>query len=692
MSKNKNDATISALDSTDFQRQKNEWRKKSWSIPDLRGKKQEWFSAVTQLVELISNNQANDMDAIPHMDNISDPPTWRAYAPFLKGMGLATNQAGALYLSPDGAAFQKEPTKVHLANLIQDKTRLFGEVLVLLNSSASTVEEINKLLCEQYGLTWKNLSNTRRRMDWLEVLGLIQGVGNRKWEVTADGKEILKGWCIVSPEVLKSLDSNMKKIVIPEPPQEIASILQQLVESPDLHKKRSTYNIWAPSPNRIENLRVITQFATERVSKADYYHFIEDEFHLKASSVESMFPFLKAAELIEEVGRNIYLATPIAKAWLETGSDFDFVRILHANMQFVGEMIRFAEDDIVRNDVYTQAKKYGLNTEKARWIAGFLIEAGLLEEPQYLHLKATPTGCAFAATLPLADPLEELSSTEVNNEETVPISSPASEIDRIIDRLHTASRDPGAEGRQSGLAFEEAIAEIFRLMGFDAKRIGGSGDTDVVVRWRDQDRKSITAIVDGKSKSSGQVSHSDISDVAIDTHKDKNNAEYVAIVGPAFSGDTIRNHAKKKSFALITATELGDIARVSQTLGLSLDEIALIFQVPNGLSLLDELMSSKQRELDIISTVTAKFRKEQELIGGLSPRDLFLLLRDTNVSPSLEELLNVFETLSKPEIGVLTATNSTSSPENTIYILHNEKKAVNRLHALANAVDRGLTE
>lgn len=692
MIENKGSIAISEFDPADFQRQKNEWRKKSWSIPDMRGKKQEWFSAVTQLVELISNNQANDMDAIPSLGGISDPSTWRTYAPFLKGMGLATNQAGTLHLSPEGVAFQKEPTKIHLANLIQGKTRLFGEVLALLSLSASTVEEIDKLLCSQYGLTWKNLSNTRRRMDWLEVLGLIQCVGNRKWEVTADGDERLKDWCIVSPDVLKSFNSTSKEVVIPEPPQEIASILQQLEESPDLHKKRSTYNIWVPSPNRIENLRIIVQFAAERVTKVDYYRFISDEFHLKTSSVESMFPFLKAVGLIEEVGRNAYLATSVAKAWLETGSDFDFIRILHANMQFVGEMIEFAENDKIRNDVYAQAKKYGLNTEKARWIAGFLIEANLLEEPQYLHLKATSAGCAFAATLPLADPSEELIDIAINSNETAPASSSEGEIDGIIDRLHAASKDPGAEGKQSGLAFEEAIAEIFRFMGFDAKRIGGSGDTDVVVRWRDQDRKSITAIVDGKSKSSGQVSHSDISDVAIDTHKDKNSAEYVAIVGPAFSGDTIRNHAAKKSFALITATELGDIARVSQKVGLSLDEIALIFQVPNGRSLLDELMSSRQRELDIVSTVIVKFRKEQELLGGLSPRDLFLLLRNTDISPSLEELLNVFETLSRPEIGVLTAVNSDPSPENATYILHNEKKTVNKLHALADAIDKGLAE
>ena len=40
---------------TDIQFQKSEWRKKSWSIPDLSGGKQEYFSLVKQLVELISS-------------------------------------------------------------------------------------------------------------------------------------------------------------------------------------------------------------------------------------------------------------------------------------------------------------------------------------------------------------------------------------------------------------------------------------------------------------------------------------------------------------------------------------------------------------------------------------------------------------------------------------------------------------
>lgn len=101
-------------------------------------------------------------------------------------------------------------------------------------------------------------------------------------------------------------------------------------------------------------------------------------------------------ELLSRLGRSIYIATPASKAWLETGNDLDFIRIIHSNMRFIGEMIRAGNKDIIRNDLYAQTKVYGLNTKKTNWIAGFLIEADLLEEPQYLYLKATRLGNAFS--------------------------------------------------------------------------------------------------------------------------------------------------------------------------------------------------------------------------------------------------------------------------------------------------------
>ena len=681
------------MKTTSVQQQKTEWRKKGWSIPDLRGSKHIWYNLVVGLTIELGKNQVTDLDSIPDISDIPQIQPWRVYTPFLKSVGLVINQSGLLRLSSLGEDFINNYSEVYLANLIQDKFRLFGEMLFFISDNPNTVEDIDKKICEMYSLDWANLSNTRRRMDWLEVLGLIHGLGNRKWGITDLGREVLSKWIIVSPDALDLFENEKSEVVIPNPPEDIEALLQQLFDSPELHKKRTTYNIWAPGPNRIQNLKTIVQYASEKVDRASLFQFVQSEFNLKVSSVESMMPFMKADGLIEEVGRNIYMATPAAKAWLESGSDLDFIRILHSKTRFVGEMIVAVKDKTVRNDMYAQAKQYGLNTEKARWIAGFLVEAGLLEEPQYLHIKATPMGIKFAETLPLAE-MQRAEDIEEKKQDKKECGKPhnESELDKILKRFEKSSTDPMAEGKASGVAFEEAISDVFSYMGFQSKRIGGAGDTDVVVQWKDNKGELVTAVVDGKSKSSGSVVHSDISDVAIETHKEKNNAKYVAIVGSKFSGNTIINHAKKKRFALLTVPELSEIARASRNYGLDLQEIALLFQVPNGLSAIEELISQKHRELELITIVISHFKTEQDALGSLCPRDLFFSLKNTDQSPSLEELINAFDNLSKSEVGVIEPVSNNPSPEYRTYVLKNEKSSAYRLRALADAIESGFAE
>lgn len=599
---------------------KNMWRKKSWSIPDLLGSKSEYTKIVIGLIQQIASGNANGMDDFPKLEGVFEPRTWREYVPFLKGIGIVGNHNGSLCLSETGEWLHRNLSFYNIASVMQERFRIFGEILYVLDSEPSTVQEVDEKICDLYKLKWKNCSNTRKRMDWLEVLGLIDIIGNRKWVVTESGKRALKEWILVTPEMLDSFEDAEVSYKISEAPTEISNMIQELYDNNLLQKERCTYNLWSPSPNKIENLRKILEYSCEKVTRIELFKYIGDEFNLKVSSIESMMPFLKASGLLEEVGRNIYITSSVAKEWCETGVDIDFIRILHCHYRFVGEMILFAENDVTRNEIYQEAKEYGLNNEKARWIAGFLVEAGLLEEPQYLHLKATTFGMEFANTLPLTD--KNVYMEEINSKENIVAETKKNPSENdLFERLSAAALDPLAEGKASGVAFEEEIAKVFRYMGFEAKRVGGPGNTDVVVRWIDDEGKKVTAIVDAKSKSSGQVSHNDVSDVAIDAHKEKNNADYVAIVGAGFSGDTIKNFASRKKVALITDQELIDIAKKAEELGLNLQEIAIIFQSPDGKSRLQELISTKQREQNLIELIVATFRKEQEMLESISARD-----------------------------------------------------------------------
>lgn len=674
---------------------KTRWREKSWPIPDLLGGKQHYFALVVKLVELIDRSGSVDLSGTPDLSDIGlKARPWREYSTFLRSVGLALNESGRLRLTPIGEHFRDEPTKMALAEIFQDRYRLFGELLPLLKRAPTTVQEMERTLSDAYHLQWKNCTNTRRRMDWLEVLGLISNVGNRRWGVTREGERALGTWDLVDGNLVTSFEDKPDVVVISPAPTEIDSLLRRLEEDPSLHLARRHYNIWAPSPHRIDNLRAIVTFASDAVSRSDLYSFIENRFHLKSGSVDSMMPFLKAAGLIAEVGKGVYRTTSAAQAWCETGSDLDFIRILHANMRFVGEMIRAVDGGIARNEMYEQAQRYGLNTEKARWIAGFLQEAGLLEEPRYLHLKSTALGREFLRELPLADAgiyeqdsPDSPDSPNVANADSIE-HDPA---ELLFSRLHGAARDPLADGDQSGAAFEKAIAEVFAYAGFDVQRIGGPGDTDVLVRWRTSQGDFGIATVDGKSKSSGTVTHTDVSDIALETHRDKHHASYTAIVGPGFGGDTIRDHAAKKGFALISDEELTQIVRAARELGFDAEETALIFQVPNGMAEFEELVAERERELQLIAKIVSTLVQDQTAYGSLSARDLSLLLRSDALSPAIEEIIPVLERLTSSEIGVLTVVERNASPEHTTYALARESSAPRRLRALAAAIERGTT-
>ena len=53
---NKLDEGAISMNREDNQKQKSEWKRKGWSIPEFRGKKQEWFSIVLELIWCVQQN------------------------------------------------------------------------------------------------------------------------------------------------------------------------------------------------------------------------------------------------------------------------------------------------------------------------------------------------------------------------------------------------------------------------------------------------------------------------------------------------------------------------------------------------------------------------------------------------------------------------------------------------------------
>ena len=58
------------MEVSDLQQQKAEWKRKGWSIPELRGGKREWFHLVTELIQLIGNGSVGDLSLCPDLKTV----------------------------------------------------------------------------------------------------------------------------------------------------------------------------------------------------------------------------------------------------------------------------------------------------------------------------------------------------------------------------------------------------------------------------------------------------------------------------------------------------------------------------------------------------------------------------------------------------------------------------------------------
>ncbi|RAO19906.1 restriction endonuclease [Micromonospora noduli] len=684
--------------------QKALWRRQASAIPGLLGGKAVWLPLVLELVKQVGEGRAIGLDTKPELsfdiESIErrqggaaprlEPATWRDYYGFLRGLQLVENTADELRLTATGLKLQSDPAPARLATILADRIRLFAEVLSLIAVEPLTIDEVDERIRARYKQSWKSRGNTRIRMDWQEVLGLIEAIGSRRWGITQAGRTLLADRVLVGPDAFD--EAPVSVVEVPEAPAEIAGLLEEFSTSARTHESRNTYNIWVPSPpsnpNKVENLRTIMNAALARIERRELFSFISETFDLRSSSVESMLPFLRASGLLVEVGRGVFKATPAARAWVESGEDLNFVRILHANMRFVGEMIRTVENDVTRNDMYSEAAKFGLNIDKCRWIASFLLNTGLIEEPRYGSLRATPRGTALAAELPLADipsaPLER--SAETQDARLVPAETQPLLVKQNLVHL---SREPLAGGEGSGRAFERAICDAFLAMGFEARTIGASGDTDILVQWRNADGSRSTAIIEAKARSSGHVTHTDVSDVAIETHKGRHHASGIAIVGPGFTGDTIKNMASQKKWVLLDADRLGTLTEASITLGLRPYEIGQLFLVPNGLSDVDDLIADRRRELDIVSFLLTKLAEEESDAGEpISARDISRDGRRTELRPSVDEIVNAIDVMSGLHVGALQLVDAADDPKFATYVLGDAVAGARRLRALADAIDR----
>lgn len=327
---------------------------------------------------------------------------------------------------------------------------------------------------------------------------------------------------------------------------------------------------------------------------------------------------------------------------LQAGNEVEFVRFLHCRYRFVGELLAKIEEatpapDIVRtaNETYDLRQ---IDNADIRTRLGFMLDAELVERIDWTRYRVSPLGRVFASTLPVEQPHTAEPAEEEIDSEPPPVAL-VNEIDAVINDLNEFSRKSDASRE-----FEIAISRAFRLLGFRAQHLGGSGRTDVVLDAVLPEKDRYRVIVDAKASATAVITDNHVKFDALKDHQQAHRADFGMIVGPDFA-QRVRIWAVSNSFTLLTVDDLSSLLRRHTRNPLSLTELRVLFERSgDDLADIEERYSSAERTSALVHKLVellyVESLEEDPLMEGyMSLENInFALRKELNPRPPSEEV------------------------------------------------------
>ncbi len=166
--------------------------------------------------------------------------------------------------------------------------------------------------------------------------------------------------------------------------------------------------------------------------------------------------------------------------------------------------------------------------------------------------------------------------------------------------------------------FEEIIRDAFIFLGFEGELIGGKGDTDVLLT-ANIGQESFKVNVDGKTSKSGKITDRQIDWISLRDHKIKNNADFVVIVGPSFSGGNLNDRANEYNVSFIKTEDLSKLIDAHSKFPFTLTELKDLFAGKgNRRTQLDDLLTqnlSRRNLLEQFRLIIEEIQSLQDRLG-----------------------------------------------------------------------------
>lgn len=487
--------------------------------------------------------------------------------------------------------------------------------------------------------------------------------------------------------------------MVPDPPAraEPASDVQ-----PTVFAWEQRFKSIHPLPGGVNNytdvIRTILMHVTDTEPRREEFKaWVASHYGVSDVRSANTVNFLGRVSLLRDEGARVKVTVEGAY-WLQTNDDAFLLTLIHGRVRFVGEMLATlveprADDDLleIANDQYGMGWTTPAQISRRTYMLRGLGAAALTDDGR---LVATTMGTRVLEGLPgivqPPSPSRDVPSAEasvtVNSIE--PVEPPAVVREQMADEVDGLARrlEETSHAAQSPDDFEIAVRDVFAFLGFDATWHGGAGKTDVLLSAELGESERYRVIVDAKATSHAAVNDSHIDWVTLDEHRERYQADHVAVVAPSFQGPRVRSRARSqgRTVALIDVPTLVQVVRQHVAAPLGLDAYRALFDVERGSDDVIEAGEDLRRQLTLCAGVLRLVHELEPDEDAVSPGDLYWNLDEFGEQfgrATRAEIVDTLEMLCRPPLSLLREAHE------GVKTLGARSTVVRRLRVLADLIE-----
>lgn len=450
--------------------------------------------------------------------------------------------------------------------------------------------------------------------------------------------------------------------------------------------------------------QILCHVAETEPARDELAGWVSQHFAVGARRSEIVVGFLTRIGLLRNEAARLHL-TPEASHWLAGRDNGFLLAVIHCRVRYVGELLADLDTPRTIQELLQHANSnYGMNWTSSGQIVRrrhLLGGLGAIELDEEGRLRRTSFGESALTQLRIAHSLDAEAETApadpppaasggspaIDDAEVGPAPSEPSEAEALVARLMDSAHDSTDPD-----AFEEATRDAFAFLGFDARWLGRSGRTDVLLTAPLGVDEQYRVVIDTKTTARDAVGDAQIDWVTIDEHQQRYGADYVAVVAPAFRGERLTDRARRdRSVALLTVTQLSDVVRQHAIAPLDLDAYRRLFDPDVGPDGILEQADAFRRQLVLAAEIVGQIERLAGDEGVVTASDLYWNLdafadQFEGQRAAREEITAVGKALADPPLSLVRAHDHGYAP------LGSPITAAQRLRLLADLIENGIPE